>query len=90
MLFRSWELELWEYNAFVSAYEDRRKADTANAITTGYYTAYYNNAGKKAKSPNELIRKLYARKQSFEDGLQDIPRIKQAEKRSFKDVNEHN
>lgn len=85
-----WELELWEYNAFVGAYEERRKLDTANAVMTGYYAAYYNNAGKKAKNPNEIIKKLFSRKQSFEEGLRDIERVKQAEQRSFEDVDKHN
>jgi len=50
------------------------------AILTGYYAAYYTNGGKKAKNPNELIKKLYAKKQSFEDGLKDIERLKEMEK----------
>jgi len=52
----------------------------ANAILTGYYAAYYTNGSKKAKNPNELIKKLYAKKQSFEDGLKDIERLKELEK----------
>ncbi len=76
-----WELELWEYNAFISAYEERRKVDAANAIMTGYYAAYYTNAGKRAKSPNELIRQLFSRKQTQGEGMQDIERFKKAEQR---------
>ncbi len=74
----------------MGAYEERRKTDTANAIMTGYYAAYYSNNGKKAKSPNELIRKLYAREQSKEEGLSAIERVKRAEQRSFENVNKHN
>lgn len=48
---------------------------------TGYYAAYYNNAGKKAKNPNELIKNLFARKQSVEEGLDNIKRIKELEQR---------
>ncbi len=65
----------------MGAYEERRKNDTANAIMTGYYAAYYNNAGKKAKNPNELIKNLFARKQSVEEGLDNIKRIKELEQR---------
>jgi len=58
---------------------------------TGYYAAYYTNGGKKAKSPNELIKKLYATKQSFEDGLRDIEKLKEIEKarengKSFRNI----
>lgn len=76
---------MWEYNAFIGAYEERRKTDAVNAIMTGYYAAYYTNSGKKAKSPDELIKKLYSRTQSVEDGLRDIQRVKQAEKRSVEE-----
>lgn len=76
-----WELELWEYNTFIGAYEENKKAAVANAILTGYYSAYYTNAGKKAKSPDELIKKLYAKKQSAEDGLRDIEKFKRIEER---------
>ena len=73
-------MELWEYNVYVSAFQEKRKGDAANAILTGYYAAYYTNGGKKAKNPNELIKKLYTKKQSFEDGLRDIERLKELEK----------
>ena len=73
-------MELWEYNVFVSAFQEKQKGDTAKAIMTGYYAAYYTNGGKKAKKPDELIKKLYSKKQSFEDGLKDIERLKELEK----------
>lgn len=79
-----WDLELWEYNTWISAYEEKRRQATAEAIMTGYYAAYYTNGGKKAKSPNELIKKLYAKKQSLEAGLQDIERLRATEKRGTK------
>lgn len=71
-----WEMRLWEYNAYMLAQEEAGKRDTVNAIMTGYYAAYYTNGGRKAKNPNELIRRLYAKKQSLEDGLRDIERVK--------------
>ena len=71
---------MWEYNIYVSALQDKQNGDTANAIMIGYYVAYYTNGGKKAKSPNELIKELYSKKQSFEDGLRDIERLKELEK----------
>ena len=76
-----WDMALWEYNTYVSALQDKQKADMANAILTGYYAAYYTNGGKKAKNPNELIKKLYTPKQSFSEGLKDIERLKELEKR---------
>lgn len=76
-------LELWEYNAYLSAYEAKQKQDISNAILTGYYAAYYTNGGKNAKSPNDLIKQIYvpkSSKQSFEDGLKDIERLRELEK----------
>ena len=73
-------MELWEYNVYVSAFQERQKGDIANAILTGYYAAYYTNGGKKVKNPNDLIKKLYAKKQAFEDGLRDIEKLKELEK----------
>ena len=73
-------MELWEYNVYVSAFQEKQKNDVANAILTGYYAAYYTNGGKKAKNPNELIKKLYAKKQNFNEGLRDIERLKELEK----------
>jgi hypothetical protein len=54
---------------------------------TGYYSAYYQNAGKKAKNPNELIKELYktqSSKQTFEEGLKEIEKLKELEKRLSK------
>ncbi len=73
-------MELWEFNAFMQGCEVRRKTDTANCILTGYYGAYYANGGRKAKSPDELIRRLFQKKQSFEEGLREIQRIKNLER----------
>lgn len=75
-----WDLELWEFNVYVSARQELRKNDAAQAILTGYYAAYYTNGGKKAKNPNELIQKLYVKKQSLENGLREIERLKELEK----------
>ena len=74
-------MELWEYNTYIIAFQDKQKGDTVTAILTGFYAAYYTNGGKKAKSPNELIKKLYAKKQSLDDGLRDIERLKELEKK---------
>ena len=74
-------MELWEYNVYASAFEDKQKNGMVQAIMTGYYAAYYTNGGKKAKNPNELIKKLYAKKQNLSDGLRDIERLKNLEKR---------
>ncbi|MCL2797032.1 MAG: hypothetical protein FWD58_03135 [Firmicutes bacterium] len=75
-----WLLELWEYNRYLLAYQEKSKNDTAQAIMIGYYCAYYTNGGKKAKKPGDLINKLYSRKQNLEDGLRDIERLKELEK----------
>jgi len=73
-------LELWEYNVYTSTFEDKQKYSTAQAIVIGYYTAYYTNGGKKVKNPNELIKKLFVQKQSMDEGLRAIERLKQFEK----------
>nr|DAW45976.1 MAG TPA: hypothetical protein [Bacteriophage sp.] len=75
-------MQLWEYNAYMEGYEQSRKQHDIDSILTGYYCAYYNNGGKKAKPPNELIRNLFVQKQSFEDGLKDIERVKEIERRN--------
>lgn len=83
-----WELELWEYNTYIIAFQDSQKSDISNAILTGYYTAYYMNGGKKAKNPNELIKEVYSqkpKKQSFEDGLRDIERLRELERMNSSD-----
>ena len=65
---------------FLIGCEEIGKRDAIQAILIGYYSAYYINGGKKTKNPNDLIRKLYAKKQSFEDGLRDIQRLKEMKK----------
>jgi hypothetical protein len=75
-----WEMELWEYNTVISTLQEKHKCETANAILTGYYVAYYMNGGKKAKNPNELIKSMYTKKQSLEDGLRDIEKLKKTER----------
>ncbi len=72
-------MELWELNTYLTAYGDKRKYDTAYCILTGYYAAYYTNGGKKAKSPNEIIQTLYSKKQTIDDGLKAIEKIKARE-----------
>ncbi|MCL2234366.1 MAG: hypothetical protein FWC02_01645 [Firmicutes bacterium] len=74
-------MELWEYNTYLSSYENKQKSDISNAILIGYYAAYYTNGGKKAKSPNELIKQMYVKvkKQSFEEGLKEIEKIRALE-----------
>lgn len=75
-----YELELWEFNTYVLAMQEQQKQNQSQAILTGYYTAYYTNGGKKAKNPNELIQNLYQQskpKQSLEDGLRDIQKLKE-------------
>lgn len=75
-----WELTLAEYNMYIDGYGIRAKDDTAHSILTGYYAAYYINGGKKAKSPNDLIKSLYSKQQSRDDGIKEIERIKRLEK----------
>lgn len=75
------DLELWEYNSYVRGTLEREKSEAAHCIMTGYYTAYYTNGGRKTKSPNELIGRLQTKKQSREDGLREIERVKALEKR---------
>lgn len=72
-------MELWEFNTYVTSYGDKRKYDTAFCILSGFYAAYYTNGGKKAKNPNDLIRNLYEKKQSLDEGLRAIEKIKALE-----------
>jgi len=81
-----WELELWEFNTYVTAFKEKQKSEISQAILTGYYAAYYTNGGKKVKTPNELISKMYAKKQSYEEGLSDIERLQELEKRGNKNI----
>lgn len=60
--------------------EDLRKDETANAIMIGFYAGYYVNGGKKAKPPRDLIQRLYIKKQSREEGLREIERVKELER----------
>lgn len=73
-------MELWEYNAYLTACADKRRYDTAYSILTGYYAAYYTNGGRKAKEPNALIQKLYEKQQTVDEGLRAIERLKALEK----------
>ena len=75
-----WTLTRAEYNAYIDGYGIRAKSESAHAIMAGYYTAYYINGGRKAKSPDKLIRLLYGEKQSYESGMREIERIKKLEK----------
>lgn len=77
---------MWEYNTYIIGYSERQKQETAASIMTGYYTAYYTNGGKKAKRPDELIKKLFApdKKQSLDEGLAAIENLKKAERNSDK------
>jgi len=81
-----YELELWEFNAYVTAVQEQHIRNQSQAILTGYYTAYYMNGGKKAKNPNELIKKLYKKpkpKQRLEDGFRDIRKLREMEKSNY-------
>lgn len=62
----------------MKGYSIRQKQEISNCILTGYYSAYYMNGGKKAKSPNELIKNVYKEnvKQDVNEGLKQIERIK--------------
>lgn len=51
-----------------------------NTILAGYYTAYYMNGGKKAKSPNAVMKSLYPPKVDYGAGMREIERIKKLEK----------
>ena len=48
---------------------------------TGYYAAYYTNGGRKAKSPTDLIKRLYVKQQSIDEGMRDIERLKALERK---------
>ena len=78
--FDIYELELWEYNSYILGYTEGQRQNVANSILNGYYTAYYLSGQKKKKSPQELISRMFAEKQTFEEGLAQIEKIKEMEK----------
>lgn len=49
---------------------------------TGYYSGYYNNAGNKAKKPEELIKKYYLSARASRRGAVDIEQAKEIERRN--------
>lgn len=73
-------MELWEFNAYIKGYELKQKESTVSSILTGYYCAYFLNANKKTKTPRELIQQLYSQKETLDEGLEKIKRIKNLEK----------
>lgn len=75
-------MELWEYNAYMAGYEKRHKQHEIDSILTGYYCAYYLNGGQKAKPPSDLIKKLYIGRQSFDEGIKAIERVKAIDRRN--------
>lgn len=79
-----YSLELWELNAVMQAYAEKQKADVNIAILTGYYTAYYMNGGRNVKSPDELMKKTFGKKQTIADGMAQINKIKQLEQKEEK------
>ncbi len=83
-------MELWEYNSYILGYTEGQRQNIANSILNGYYTAYYLSGQKKKKSPQELISRMFAEKQTFEEGLAQIEKIKELEKgrdTSFDEIN---
>lgn len=83
-------MELWEYNSYILGYTEGQRQNIANSILNGYYTAYYLSGQKKKKSPQELIPRMFAEKQTFEEGLAQIEKIKELEKgrdTSFDEIN---
>ncbi|MCL2860931.1 MAG: hypothetical protein FWE22_00750 [Firmicutes bacterium] len=68
----------------MASYEEKQKAEVSNAILIGYYASYYINGGKKTKNPNDLIQQINNKnkttKQSLEDGLMDIEKLREFEK----------
>ena len=73
-------MELWEYNSYILGYTEGQRQNIANSILNGYYTAYYLSGQKKKKSPQEMISRVFAEKQTFEEGLAQIEKIKELEK----------
>ena len=83
-------MELWEYNSYILGYTEGQRQNIANSILNGYYTAYYLSGQKKKKSPQEMISRVFAEKQTFEEGLAQIEKIKELEKgrdTSFDEIN---
>ena len=74
-----YNMSLSEYNNYMNGCEEKIKNEIINCILTGYYVSYYMNSGRKAKSPKELIQQLFRKKETFEDGLKAINRIKELE-----------
>ena len=51
------EMNLWEFNQYVVAYQERLKEKEKNILKLAYYTAFFNNS-KKAKSLKYYIKEI--------------------------------
>lgn len=76
-----YEMELWEYNSYILGYTEGQRQSVSNSILNGYYTAYYLSNSKRKKSPQELISQMFAKKQTYEEGIAQIEKIKKSETR---------
>ncbi len=73
---------MWEYNAYIQGFEYANKQHYIDSVMTGYYSGYYNNAGNKAKKPEELIKKYYLSARASRRGAVDIEQAKEIERRN--------
>ncbi len=51
------ELNFEQYHAVMKGYQQKRVDEIQQAVTIGYYSAYYNNS-KRPKSPKTLMDKI--------------------------------
>ena len=51
-------MDIWQFNAWCSAWELRVKDNLASLLQASYYGAYWNNAGKKGKSLKSILKAL--------------------------------
>lgn len=60
-------MDFWQLNAYYDAWEIRQADSLAQHIQSAYFAAYWNNAGKKGKSLQSVIKKLYPRQKRAQD-----------------------
>lgn len=51
-------MDVWQFNAWCKTWEARASDELALLIQAAYYGAYWNNAGKKGRSLQSVLRSL--------------------------------
>lgn len=51
-------MDIWQFNAWCSAWEAHTSDDLAKLLQAAFYGAYWNNAGKKGKSLSSVLKSI--------------------------------